>query len=114
MKKAKLIAKTDLSGILASAKALPSKQDAKGEVAFLFASKDDETSSDLTFKDATKPARGLFSLLITSVLTDVPTAPLKDLIDAVKKAVKENGFKQTPMSEFSSEDRAKAPLVTGG
>ncbi len=114
MQKAKLIAKTDLGGILQSAKALPAKQDAKGEIAFLFASQDNETSSDLTFKDETKPARGLFTLLITLILADQPKVALNELVTAIKTIVKEKGFKQTPMSEFSSEERAKAPLVIGG
>ncbi|MEZ0324432.1 MAG: caspase family protein [Fimbriimonas sp.] len=81
------------------------------DYAFLFAGAEDQTTTDLDFKDPAKPDRGLFSLVFGGILEELPEAPLEECIDAIKKLLKEKGFKQVPGFEFSSPERGKKPLL---
>lgn len=89
---------------------------------FLFASRDDQPSSDLTLGDD-KPPHGLFTLLFMLVMDQDHKTPVKDIIGLINtvredlnKKIKEakpdfEGFDQVPNFESSTEDRAAKPVV---
>ena len=98
------------------------KSQATGSYTFLFASRDDQPSSDLTL-GADKPSHGLFTMLFLLVVEDNPKTPVKDIIGLINgvredlnKKLKEKqpefeGFNQVPNLESSSEDRAAKPIL---
>ena len=84
----------------------------RGEVAFIFASNDQQTSSDLSFKDPEKKAHGLFTLMLEMVLSKGPELPIGEVVTAINDFITKNtDFKQRPGTEFSNEERSKRPLV---
>ncbi|CAN5375923.1 hypothetical protein BH11ARM1_BH11ARM1_03590 [soil metagenome] len=83
----------------------------EAEYAFIFAGSEDQTTSDLEFKDPATPSRGLFSLLFGAVLQDDPDVSLADAIKEIADILKEKGFDQKPGFEFSNPDRGKKPLL---
>lgn len=89
-----------------------SKQTTTGQYLFLFAGQEGEPTSDLSFKDASIKAHGLFTLVFASLLEKMPDAPMNDAISAVADFLKEKGFAQQPMMESSSADRAAQPMLS--
>jgi len=82
----------------------------KGSYAFLFASKEDQTSSDVSPTNG-KPPHGIFTLALSIALKDRPEFTLTALEMLVADILKELQFKQIPNFEFSSADRASKPLL---
>jgi hypothetical protein len=89
----------------------PGAETTPGVDAFLFASADGETATDLHFQDPSKPSHGLFSLLLLEVFGDSPTIGVGDAIRICRDAIKKAGFEQTPWIETSDSARATQPLV---
>jgi hypothetical protein len=111
----------DLSNV--SITATPKSDDATGQYTFLFACKDDQTSSDVSMGDL--PSHGLFTLLFGLVMDQDAKTPVKSLIDSINavrddlnKKLKDKhpdfeGFNQIPNFESSNEDRAAKPTIIG-
>lgn len=97
----------------------------RGEYAFVFGSKSDQPTMDLSYKDDSKPAHGLFTALLSAALDEQPTAAIKDLVDLVNSVrndinksltaddPKAQPFEQVPSFECSSGARARQPIVLG-
>jgi hypothetical protein len=83
----------------------------KGSYAFLFASKEDQTSADISYKDDVKPAHGIFTLILTAALNIEPGVGLEGLEPVIADLLKKNEFTQVPNFEYSSSGRAGKPLV---
>ncbi len=101
-----------LKGAGIVAKSRLARGSVQGEVAFLFASSDQQTSSDLEFKDPAKKSHGLFTLMLELVLSKSPSLPVGEVVTSINDFItKKTEFKQRPGTEFSSEERAKRSLV---
>lgn len=87
---------------------------AKGSFAFIFAGREDQPTTDLNFKDPKQTDHGLFTLVLTGLLEQLPDAPLAEAIPAIAKALEERGFKQVPQFESSSPERGKLPFLLKG
>ncbi len=85
------------------------KSAGKGEYAFLFSSKEDQTSIDAKIDGF--PAHGLFTLAFTEVLKSEAKFPLGDLMSGIQSFFTENEIPQSPMFEFSSEARSGLPFI---
>lgn len=109
--RARKIAPTQLAGLKSTARgAITGSGNEKGSYAFLFASKEDQTSSDVS--GMTKfPAHGIFTLGLSLALKDKPEFTLTALEMLMIDLLNELKFKQIPNFEFSSADRANKPLV---
>lgn len=109
--RAKKLTPAQLQGLKVSAKGLVTGSgNEKGSYAFLFASKEDQTSSDVSgMKDI--PAHGIFTLGLSLALKDKPDFTLEALEMLMIDLLKELGFKQIPNFEYSSSGRAQKPLV---
>lgn len=84
----------------------------QGEIAFLFASTDQQTSSDIQFKDPSMKAHGLFTLMLCEILTKRSDFGIGEVVTAINDFISnKTEFKQRPNTEFSNEERAKRPLV---
>ena len=87
------------------------------EFAFIFASQNDVVSIDLPKRD-NSPAHGLFTLAALAVLRDQPTAASGEFVFAIKQffdeTFKNSDIKQRPTDEYSSAERAKAPVFIKG
>ena len=111
-----LQSETNLLAITGASKSKPrsmaKKNEIKGETAFLFASSEQQTSSDLQFKDPAKKSHGLFTLLLDLVVSENPLVPVGDTVAAINKFITEKTqFAQRPGSEFGNEERSKRPLI---
>ena len=82
-----------------------------GSYAFLMAGSEDQPTTDLDFKDPATEDRGLFSLVLTSVLDKIADAPIDELMPAIAKVLKDKGFEQKPIFDLSAADRGKLPVV---
>ncbi len=87
--------------------------EAKGTVAWIYASQEKNPSVDLGSAGPDAPAHGLFTLLLTTVLEQSPKLPAADLVSAINDFAKEKGFDQGPTTEFSAASRATAPIFPG-
>ncbi|MBL8041145.1 MAG: caspase family protein [Chthonomonas sp.] len=87
------------------------KQTTTGQYLFLFAGQEGQPTSDLSFKDPTMKAHGLFTLVFGSLMENMPEAPMSEAIAAVAQFMKDKGFAQEPMMESSSADRAALPML---
>ena len=85
---------------------------ATGTWAFIYASVEKEPSVDLG-PIGDLPAHGLFTLVLKTVLAEQPKLPANPLMEEINKFTTEKGFKQGPNAEFSSGDRANAPIFPG-
>lgn len=109
--RAKKIGATQLSGLKSTARGkITGTGNEKGSYAFLFASKEDQPSSDISGMK-TIPAHGIFTLGLTMALKDKPEFTLTALEMLMIDLLKELKFSQIPNFEFSSADRASKPLV---
>lgn len=97
------------SVMIAPAQAVNKARDGKGEYAFLFSSKEEQTSIDAKLDGF--PAHGLFTLAFTEVLKAEAKFPMGELMPAIQGFFKENKIEQTPMWEFSSEKRGQLPFI---
>lgn len=79
----------------------------KGGYAFLFAGQEDQPTTDLDFKDPATPDHGLFTLMMTALVDADQSTPLDDALTAIQTVLKEKGFDQKPLFEYSSPERAK-------
>ncbi|RYG23120.1 caspase family protein, partial [bacterium] len=61
-----------------------------GSYAFVMAGNDKQTTADLTFKDPSKPAHGLFSLIFIEVLEKFPTLPIGNAVKQIEQVITEN------------------------
>lgn len=111
-KRAKSVQAAALNGLQAQARGIVTGTgQEKGSYAFLFASKEDQTSSDVSFKNNVKPAHGIFTLVMSMALKDKPEFGLDALEALVVDVLKELKYSQIPNFEYSSADRASKPLV---
>lgn len=108
-RRAKRVADIDLRTLRMGMRAKPKPSEA-GSWAFLMASKEDQTSADLKFKDAT-PAHGAFTFILLGALQEMKDSGVKDIVDLVKEILDKSELKQGPNSEFSNEERALQPFV---
>lgn len=106
---AQWLPKADTDGLKASVRQVPVTSG--GSYVFLLGGREDQTTTDLQFKDATKPSRGLFSLVIGLFLDKLPDTPIEEVMEGTASLLKEKGFDQVPQIEMSSPDRGKQPLV---
>jgi hypothetical protein len=83
----------------------------KGSYAFLFAAKEDQTSSDVSFKDNSKPAHGIFTFVLSKALEIQSDAGLDPLEAVIVKLLADAKYTQVPNFEYSSADRANKPLI---
>lgn len=93
-------------------KAIPKKKGAAqgGSYAFIMAGKEDQPTIDLDFKDEAKEDHGLFTLLFSAMIQDLPDASVEEIVKAIEKFLSEKEFKQNPTFEFSSSDRGQKPF----
>ncbi len=96
----------------------------QGESVFLFASKEGNTSSDISGLEGFEP-HGLFTMLVLAMLEDQPKVAVKDMYDAIdavlesinsklkEKDPNAKGFTQGPNFETSAT-RASKPILLGG
>ncbi|MBX3115176.1 MAG: caspase family protein [Fimbriimonadaceae bacterium] len=93
----------------------------KAESVFLFASKEDKPSKDISGLEGIE-AHGLFTLLLMDMINEDKNAPIKSIYEYMDEALKEinqsfkdNGmetqFDQGPNFEASSGDRANKPII---
>lgn len=109
--RAKSISPAQLNGIKSVARGnITGSGNEKGSYAFLFASKESQTSSDISGMK-TIPAHGIFTLGLSMALKDKPEFSLSALEMLMVDLLKELKFEQVPNFEFSSADRANKPLV---
>lgn len=109
--RAKRIETAKLSALRSTARANITGTGAeKGTYAFLFASKEDQTSSDVSPSNG-KPPHGIFTLALSIALKDKPEFTLTALEMLIADILKELKFEQIPNFEFSSADRASKPLL---
>lgn len=84
----------------------------QGEIAFLFASTDQQTSSDIQFKDPSKKSHGLFTLMLVDILNKRSDFGIGEVVTAINEFIStKTEFKQRPSTEFSNEERSKRPLI---
>jgi hypothetical protein len=100
--------------LMPSKRSMPAQQAVEGSFAFLFASQEDQPSSDLQFVDATLPAHGAFTLSVLESFKQTILAPARELIRFSTEVVKMFELEQVPSSEFSSEKRANEPMLLKG
>lgn len=90
--------------------------------AFLFASQEDKTSSDISGLEGIDP-HGIFTLLLLAVLEDNPKTPVAEMYDSInavldslnesfKKQGSDMKFEQNPKFETTG-DRASLPILLG-
>jgi hypothetical protein len=106
--KMKRLPKAKGTELKAVVKAAPTQE--AGSYAFLFGGREDQTTTDLDFKDPDQPDHGLFTLVLAMALEKLPDAPVEDLMKAVAEILKEKGFTQVPQFEFSSAARGQKPF----
>ena len=82
-----------------------------GSYAFLLASGEDQTSSDVQFLDGKTPAQGAFTFMVKDALGAKPTISLEELLEEVKKGLKDWEFEQNPKAEYSDAKRPAKPLI---
>lgn len=93
----------------------------KAEVLFLFASKEDKPSKDISGLEGIE-AHGLFTLLLMDMINEDQNAPIKSIYEYMDEALKEinasfkeqgveNAFDQGPFFEASSGERAAKPII---
>ena len=85
---------------------------AKGSYVFLQASQEDQTSSDVQWRDGS-PSYGAFTYFVRESLMASPTLTIQQLLDKVKTTLKDWEFEQIPKAEYSDANRPKKPVVTG-
>lgn len=76
---------------------------------FIFASKDNQTSSDVSGPNI--KAHGLFTLVLSAVLNEEPALPIGDTVSAIADLLKEKNFEQIPNAEATSADRINASFL---
>ncbi|MBL8048896.1 MAG: caspase family protein [Chthonomonas sp.] len=76
---------------------------------FIFASKDNQTSSDVSGPNM--QAHGLFTLVLNAVLSEEPALPIGDTVSAIAELLDDKGFTQTPNAEATSADRINASFL---
>jgi hypothetical protein len=107
LKKATYVPEAKLATFKTSKKAA----NAPGSYAFVFASQEDQTSTDLDFKDPKMKDHGLFTLVLTAFIEDYSSKPVGDVMELTKNLIKEKGFEQIPKIEYSDPERARKPLI---
>lgn len=83
----------------------------KGSFAFLYAGREDQPTIDLGSDDPKVESHGLFTLALTAIVSEEPTAPAKPVIEAIASFLKDNEIDQEPTFEFSDEDRSNQPII---
>lgn len=112
--KARAFMPSQRDGLVTKARAMPAQQAVEGSFAFLFASQEDQPSSDLQFVDPTLPAHGAFTLSVLESFKQTILAPAKELMRFSTEVVKMFELEQVPSFEFSSEKRANEPMLIKG
>lgn len=76
---------------------------------FFFASKEDQTSADVTLADGT--SHGAFTMFLEKVVTEEPECTVETAMDKVNKLLTEAGLAQRSTLDSSVPERKRRPIV---
>lgn len=111
LKKAKKLSSTEFQHALAPANSVEGQSSTSpGSYAFLFASKRDQSASDLS-GSGKHPAHGVFTLVLELVIQDDPKVSLKEMYSLFVETLAKLKFNQVPNFETSAPARSEKPLV---